>query len=276
MFNGEKYLAQSLDSLLAQSFTDFELIISDNASTDTTASICQEYAASDTRIRYVRQPRNIGAAPNHNYVLQQARGDLFKWVGYDDLYDENLLLRCVTLLDQDPGVVLAHSYHDVIDEHGHVVARPVYAMDTSSESPATRLRGVLDGQGGNDIYGVIRREVLRRAHPHASYHNADRTLEAELALHGRFAQWPEALYHRRDHPGRSIRAQPSTKQRSTFYDPSRARQSNAQLYAEYLMGFVAAIRSAPLSSRDRTAAYMALADYYGKRLRSVLLSQRRP
>ena len=74
VYNGENYLAESLDALLGQSYEDFELIISDNASTDGTADICRRYAKQDSRIRYVRQPRNIGCAPNHNFVLAAGPG----------------------------------------------------------------------------------------------------------------------------------------------------------------------------------------------------------
>jgi len=86
VYNGENYLAESLDALLGQSYDDFELIISDNASTDGTADICRRYEKQDSRIRYIRQPLNIGLAPNHNFVFRQSRGELFKWASHDDLY----------------------------------------------------------------------------------------------------------------------------------------------------------------------------------------------
>src|ERR1051325_12180076 len=79
VYSGEKYVAEPLDALLGQTFTDFELIISDNASTDRTGSICRRYEQQDPRVRYVRQPRYIGLSPNHNFVAAQARGELFKW-----------------------------------------------------------------------------------------------------------------------------------------------------------------------------------------------------
>src|SRR6516164_196463 len=109
VYNGEKYLAESLDSLLGQTFEDFELIISDNASTDSTGDICQRYAKQDSRIRYIRQPRNIGLAANHNFVIGQARGDLFKWAADDDLCARDLVRDCVDALDEYPRVVLTHS-----------------------------------------------------------------------------------------------------------------------------------------------------------------------
>ena len=78
VYNGEKYVAESLEALLGQSFTDFELIISDNASTDGTGDICRRYEKQDSRVRYFRQPRNIGLAPNVNFIIGQARGELYK------------------------------------------------------------------------------------------------------------------------------------------------------------------------------------------------------
>ena len=118
VYNGENYLAESLDALLGQSYENFELIISDNASTDYTADICRRYEKQDSRIRYVRQPRNIGLAPNHNFVFKQARGELFKWASHDDLYARALLKRCVDALDENPHVVLAHSWTALVDDSG--------------------------------------------------------------------------------------------------------------------------------------------------------------
>src|SRR5690348_2515296 len=131
VYNGERYLAETLDSLIEQTFEDFELIISDNASTDGTAGICRRYEKLDSRIRYFRQPRNIGGAPNHNFVARQARGELFKWVSADDLYARDLLERCVDALNDLPHVVLAHPWTATIDGSG--AARAVeYSLATAS------------------------------------------------------------------------------------------------------------------------------------------------
>ena len=115
VYNSERYVAESIESLLGQSYTDFELVISDNASTDDTPNICERYAKQDPRIRYYRQPRNVGLAPNHNFCVEQARGELFKWAAGDDLYHRDLLLRCVEALDERPEAVLVHSYTAMID-----------------------------------------------------------------------------------------------------------------------------------------------------------------
>jgi glycosyltransferase involved in cell wall biosynthesis len=107
--NGEKYLGESLEVLLGQTYEDFELILSDNASIDGTADICRQYQRHDSRIRYLRQGENIGSVENHNFVFREACGELFKWAA-EDLYARDLLVRCVALLDEHSGAVLAHLY----------------------------------------------------------------------------------------------------------------------------------------------------------------------
>src|ERR1700758_837964 len=99
VYNGENYLAESIEALLGQTYEDFELIISDNASSDGTADICQRYRKQDSRICYIRQKRNIGLNPNHNFVIGQARGEMFKMASHDDLYARDLLKCCVEALD---------------------------------------------------------------------------------------------------------------------------------------------------------------------------------
>lgn len=264
VYNGEEYLAESLEALLGQTYEDFELIISDNASTDGTADICRRYKKQDSRIRYIRQPYNIGLSPNHNYLVEQARGELFKWASDDDLYVRDLLERCVDLLDQYPQVVLAHSWTAMIDGSG-TVARPIeYPLTTNSPKAPERFRSVLYGEGGDDDGGVLRMSVLRRTPLYDSYHHADRTLIAELALHGPFYQVPDWLYFRRDHPERAERVFTTVRTWCANLDPHRAarlRNPTIRLYAEYVWGFVAAIRRAPLSQAERRECYRYLTQW---------------
>lgn len=265
VYNGENYLRQSLDSLMRQSFADFELIISDNASTDSTADICAEYAERDPRVRYIRQEQNIGLVPNHNFLVSQARGQLFKWASHDDLYHQDLLRRCVQILDSDPTAILAHSYDAIIDEESRVVESHPYPLTTSSPFPTRRLHSMLHDAGGNDIYGVMRLDVLRRTHLHGSYHSADRVIVSELALHGRFVQWPEVLYYRRDHRQRTERVNTNANARSASLDPRRASQSKIRIYGEFLNGLKEAIDTAPLSPQQKTGCYAELAGFVASR-----------
>lgn len=264
VYNGQNYLSQSLDALLGQSYPEFELIISDNASTDGTEEICRRYAAMDPRIRYLRQPRNIGAAPNHDLVFREARGELFKWASHDDLYGRDLLARCVEALDEHPDVVLCHADMAIIDEAGEIIRRYDYRIATNSRHAPERFLSLLFTNGGDDEYGVIRTDVLRQVRPSASYHHPGRTLVAEIALHGPFHQVPELLFFRRDHPDRGDR-NPTVRAVCTNLDPRRAHHSTARLLGEYLWGYVTAIRSAPLSAADRRRCFGYLLQWLASR-----------
>ncbi|MQA03025.1 MAG: glycosyltransferase [Streptosporangiales bacterium] len=262
VYNGERYLGEALDALLGQTYRDFELIISDNASTDATRQICARYAERDDRIRYFRQPTNTGAAENHNFVFRQARGELFKWASHDDLYGRRLLEKCVAALDDDPQVVLAHAWQALIGAEGEVLEQIDYPLATDAPTAAERFASMLFTVGGDDFYGVIRSDVLRRTRLQESFHHADRVIVADLALQGRFHQVPEVLYFRRDHPGRAERAQPSMRARCANLDPRRAnriRHPRARLLAEYIWGFVAAVRRAPITPPERRRCYRQLA-----------------
>ena len=264
-YNGQDHLRSALDSLLAQTYTDFELLVSDNGSTDGTRAIAEEYAARDPRVRYLRHDRNRGAAFNHNVVIEQARGELFKWASDDDLYDAELLRYCVEALDARPEVVLAHAWTAFVDERGEIVERRDYPLVTDVPDVALRFRSLLLTPGGDDIYGVIRMSVLRRIPPYGSYHLPDRTFVAELALHGRFHNHPDFLYFRRDHPGRVERqGAVSVRHRAAIADPRRAdrrRHPVVRLYGEYVWAYVRAIRDAPISAADKRRCLRELAGW---------------
>jgi len=274
VYNGEEYLAESLDALLGQSYEDYELVITDNASTDGTADICMRYLKQDSRIAYHRLPRNIGAAGNHNHVFTLARGELFKWASHDDLYGRTLLERCVEALDERQDFVLAHSYNATIDSHGKIIEPYDYRIPTDSASAGTRFRGLLHASGGDDFYGVIRTAALRRVRPHDSYHHADRTFVMDMAMQGRFHQVPELLYFRRDHETRAERANPSIRGRCANLDPKRARGFNPapRLLAEYALGYVSLIHRAPIDRAEKRACYRHLAEYLRGRVTKKVVS----
>jgi glycosyltransferase involved in cell wall biosynthesis len=270
VYNGERYLSESLDALLGQTYTDFELLISDNASTDGTAGLCRRYASQDSRIRYFRQPRNVGLSPNHNFVAEQARGELFKWAANDDLYARDLLERCVAALDEYPDVVLAHAWTARIDASGSLTEAITYSLATSSWHAPERFRSILFDSGGDDDYGVMRLDILRKTAMKESYHHADHTIIAELGLHGAFYQVPDWLYFRRDHDDRAERACPTMRSRCANMDPRRAsrwRHPAARLYGEYVWAYVRAVQRAPLTPADRRQCYRYLGEWFASRAR---------
>jgi len=268
VYNGENYLAQSLDALLGQTYDDFELVISDNTSTDATASICARYQALDQRIRYIRQPRNIGCAPNHNFLVGQARGEFFKWAAHDDLYASDLLERCVEALDKDPHIVLAHSFTAIIDGSGSVTEAIKYAVNSASLSAPERFRSLLVDPGGDDTGGVIRTDVLRRSALLGSHYRSDRTLVSELALYGPFYQVPDWLYFRRDHSERAARAFSNVRAWCSNLDPRRSQRLQnpvGRLYAEYIWSYISALQRAPLPRVERRACYRHLVRWAASR-----------
>jgi glycosyltransferase involved in cell wall biosynthesis len=261
VYNGENYLAESIEALLGQTYEDFELIISDNASADGTADICRGYAKQDSRIRYFRQPRNIGSAPNHNFTIHQARGELFKTASHDDLYGRDLLKLCVEALDKRPDVVLAHSWSAVINESGTVTDVVNYPVNTGDPRAPERFRSMLFDGWGDDEGGVVRMDVLRKTALHCSHHFADRTFTTEIGLHGPFYMVPQYLYFRRYHAGQAG-ARADIRRRCTNLDPRRGdrlRHPVARLYGEYVWGYVSAIQRAPLTAAQKRECYLLLA-----------------
>jgi glycosyltransferase involved in cell wall biosynthesis len=219
VYNGEKFLADALDSLLMQSFTDFEIIISDNASTDRTAEIGRCYQNKDSRVRYFRNERNLGAAWNHNRVFELSSAPLLKWAACDDLHEPLFLERCVDAMHDDPGIVLTHTYVKMIDERGEALrfdserhcfidssGAPVPLPDrkhiAEAVEPEVRFRDVLSHAWWCvQCFGVIRRDAFLRTSGHGNYWGADKVFLAELALQGRFLQVREQLFAQRVHDG---------------------------------------------------------------------------
>jgi glycosyltransferase involved in cell wall biosynthesis len=205
VFNGERYLEEAIQSVVDSTFTDWELIVSDNASTDRTEEIARAFAERDPRIRYERNATNIGALPNFNRLVGLARGEFFKWLAYDDLCDPELFGRCVDVLDRDASVVLCNGRYREIDPAGERLKDQPYRIDLTSAQPHRRLGALMGTDAGHMIlYGLIRTSTLRETHLLAPYHGSDRALLAELTLFGRLYEIPELLWSSREHPDRSI------------------------------------------------------------------------
>jgi glycosyltransferase involved in cell wall biosynthesis len=204
VFNGERFLEETLDSLLVQTYPDFELIISDNASTDRTGEIARAYAAKDGRIRYHRNEKNLGVAGNHNRAFALAQGEYFKWATADDLCLPDHLARCVEVLDRDPTVVLVYPKTQFVDE----ACRPLNVHDPGwnlrSDQAHERLRyAILAGHWVNAVLGLIRTRALARTRLMPAYPGGDYRLLGELSLLGKFHEIPEYLFKRRIHAGAS-------------------------------------------------------------------------
>lgn len=227
VYNGEAYLSQALDSLLNQTFTDFELIVSDNASTDRTSEICLDYAARDPRIIYLRNSENLGAARNYNLLVHAARGEYFKWQAADDGCAPQFLQHCVEVLDQDEKTVLCYPRTTIIDEHGALLEEYPDELHLTSSSAVQRYAKfhqrfrTLDKC--NSVFGLNRLNALRKTRLIGSFRASDMILLGELALLGKFFELPEHLFFRRDHPQTSMRAY-SKGERVAWFDPKLRNQ----------------------------------------------------
>lgn len=201
VYNGADFIDKAIDSLLAQTFTDFELIICDNASTDNTDQICRAYASKDSRIRYYRNPRNLGAPMNYNRTVKLAKGKYFKWAAADDVHAPEYLEKCVQVLDNDPSVVLCHSKMTRIDETGQITGTYDHTMRIDSPRVEERFGDLISLMTNIcfQIFGLMRKDVLLKTPLHGDYRGADANFLVEMSLHGRLYEVQEYLFSRRDH-----------------------------------------------------------------------------
>lgn len=203
VYNAERNLPAALDSLLAQTYTDFEIIISDNGSDDRTQAICNDYARRDPRIRYERQAENMGLYWNCNRVAEMACGTYFKWSAADVLHAPTFLERCVEVLESDPTFVCCHSRSDYIDAQGN----RLHGVDPSGDaalgtSPRAhrRFADVLFNHGwGARVFGLMRLDAMRKAGLLEHHYGWDKVMMAGLALAGRYHMVDEVLFFEQDH-----------------------------------------------------------------------------
>ena len=225
VFNGERYLAEAIDSVLAQTFDDFELIISDNASTDRTEEIARLYAEKDARIRYVRNVENLGGGYNYNQTIHLSSGEYFKLMPHDDVLRPRFLERCVEMLDADPPVVLSYTGYGLIDEVGSPIARPKgrgyppWRADSPNPVERSRFHFRMEFIPLSVLYGLFRLSVLRRT---GLYRPADvfaSLLIPELVLYGPIREIEEELLLNRWHSESGGRA-PTYRQRVDWWLPA--------------------------------------------------------
>lgn len=271
VYNGETFLPKALDSMLAQDWGDFEIVVCDNASTDATPEICRAYGARDSRIRYERNERNIGANANFNRVFQFCRSPYFKWMVHDDLMEPSFLGRCIGMLEADPEAVLAHSAVRMIDEEalplkvrpdGMVIGRGGQALlpmerlhlvgaDTAHERFDECLRRM---SWCTALQGVIRADALRRSHLFGPFYGGDFVLLAELALLGKFRQAEEVLYLKRVHSG--ITVHKGARERERWANPGKLVQMPGLTLR---LAYFKALEVAELTPRQRRACLLTAA-----------------
>jgi glycosyltransferase involved in cell wall biosynthesis len=263
VYNGEKYLAAALDSILSQTYPRLEIIISDNASTDATRLICEAYAAKDSRVRYYRNASNLGAARNYNLTVEYASGKYFKWAAYDDVCKPRFIERCVEILERDPDVAVAYPKTTIIDEHSTVI-NDVFEdrFDFREREPHHRYKAFTKAPlDCHPVFGVIRLSVLRQTPCIGPYESSDRVLLGELALHGKIVEIPERLFLRRFHTNISTYSCATKDAIAKWFDPAASGSfSRLRRFVEY----VRSLNRAPLSPYQRMYCLFYLIRFYVK------------
>jgi glycosyltransferase involved in cell wall biosynthesis len=261
VYNGEKYVREAIGSILNQTFEDFELIISDNASTDGTGDICCEAASQDSRVRYFRSDLNRGLAWNHNRTFELARGSYVMWIGHDDILAKDYVRRCFEVLEQDAGAVLCFAKTVYIDDQGTVVTKTEFDNVGASHSPSERLACIIrPNYKCEAIFGLMRKEVLKQTRLHRGFAGSDHVLLAEMALKGRFSMIPDFLFFRREYALQTTKRVWDPRERTLIFDPSKAGKVILP-NVDRASGFCSAINRARLPWAERVRCFKHVAKW---------------
>ncbi len=247
VFNGENYLGEAVESMLAQTFTDFELIITDNASTDRTEEICRKFADADSRVRYHRNEKNVGGARNQAIAVELSRGAFIRLSAHDDKMAPTHLEECLAALEQRPDAVIAFSSTVVLDEVGAVVGDYSSTRGTG-DSPSKRFRELIFRDHNCDaIYGVIRGDVLRRVRPMENFIDGDKVFLCRLAFNGPFVSIDRPLFYKRYHPKNYVA---NWRDRMAWYNPDAKGRASFPNWLE-LHSFINAVVTGPIPVKER-------------------------
>ena len=278
VFNAERYIRQALDSLLAQDFKDFELVISDNASEDRTQDICLEYVARDKRIRYHQNQTNIGLDPNFRHVFQLSTAPYFTWASSDDTRHTEFLSSTVAILDAEPQVVLCYSKVVLIDAAGEPIEPANDNLHIRLPDPAGRFRKCIwSVTMGTPVHSLIRSDALKKSRPFGGFINSDLVLLAELSLQGEFHQVDRPLFFRRMHPDQAAKKVLQEK-KPWVLDPTNRRRLNLRWsYACYQT--IKVVKRAQLSRIEKVRLMLAVLRCFktrhGQRIKAELTTELR-
>ncbi len=261
VFNGEKYLRATLESILSQTYSDFELIICDNASTDTTPFICRDYLARDKRIRYFRNAKNIGGPANFNRVFNLSSSKYFKWAAYDDIHDSTFLKKCVDILDSNPSINLCHSKTGRIDENGKLIGQ----YDFNPKNDWSKLKNqfgdiiFFNNDAWVSLFGLIRVSSLKKTRLFKYHISADRTLLSEISLEGRIYSIPELLFYRREHnEAYTNKNFKSSYEKLNWWNPNKKQSRFILIYWTVLLEYFRVVKHMHLKWSDQVFCYLMI------------------
>src|SRR5437867_1685612 len=258
VYNSERYLEQSLQSLLTQTYPGFLLIISDNASTDGTPAICRKYADTDSRITYFRNETNIGNPRNFNRVAELTTTKYLKWSTADDFWKPNFLALALEVMERDSTIALCYPQAMIVDATGGNATPYDDVLDLVQEDPADRFLTLVQTIGlAHQHLGLIRMSHLRRTHLLGSHVGSDINLLAELTLYGKFVELPQQLYFRRIHKDSGSWKRGDKEHEARRYHAAGRRGAPMSKWPRHLF-FFRAVASSPLSLKSKLRIYRTL------------------
>ena len=195
VFNGEKLIAEAVTSLLAQEMPDFELIISDNASTDNTLKICEELQKKDNRILIYRNEKNVGSVRNFDFVAKMATGKYFMWASHDDLWSSEYIKKCLIPLESNKNIVMVYTHNSCIQPDGVKIIEKTDISTVGMTSAAERVKKLHRNAGRRTAYyGLSRTEAVQSTLPGSRTLSHDHVFLSQMAVLGQFACVPEPLF----------------------------------------------------------------------------------
>ncbi|OGH56627.1 MAG: hypothetical protein A3G34_09510 [Candidatus Lindowbacteria bacterium RIFCSPLOWO2_12_FULL_62_27] len=267
-YNDGRFAREAIESLLAQDFTDFELILSDDNSTDGTGDICGQYAERDKRVRLFRQPSRLGIIDHQNFVFRQARAPFFMWAAGHDLWRPNYISQLLPVLESNPAVVCAYPLIPVIDTDGKVISDPRFNawMDTRALNVVSRLNIMLwSSSGCNQIGGLFRADALRRTRMYHHVISPDNLLIFELSLIGAIACVHEDLmYFRKTKPSAHLR-DVLERYKTTFYPATCPKPKYFRMWMTHWRQFfdhLTAVLRSPHSIRRKPVMLASVAFFF--------------
>lgn len=259
VYNSEKYIEQSLKSLLTQTYTDFILIISDNASTDSTPAICKKYSEADSRIKYYRNEKNIGNPSNFNRIFKLTNTKYLKWSTADDYWDPTFLADALEIMEADPTIALCYPKTNIVDAEGKNIKPYEDNLHLMDDDPVIRFQTLLKNIGlAHQHLGLIRTSMLGKTHLLGMHVASDINLLSELTLYGKFYELPKRVFYRRFHKTSGSWERRDMKHQAKHYLATGSKFTGLTAWRGH-KAFFAEVSGSPLPFAARLALYRYLA-----------------
>lgn len=258
VYNSERHLRQSLDSLLAQTYRDFVLVISDNASTDSTAEICQAYTRRDPRVQYFRNPVNIGMTGNFNRVFELTHTKYIKWSTADDFWAPDMLADAVAVMEADPSIAVCYPQTMIVDGEGREQGPYYDKLHLMQDDPAERFIQLISNiRLVNHHLGLLRTDTVRRTRLFGKHVSADIGFLAEMSLYGKFFEVRKRQFFRRFHTESSSWNRGDQEQEARRFHAANVRRVPFNTW-RYHAFFTGAVLRSPLSPAKKTRLFYRL------------------